>query len=255
MRRCFALLPITVIACRAGPVSVASQQLTSTVSVSSQSTLLVTSPLPLDVLGAVARSNVLAQLNAIVTASTSTGAVRIAKGITMTTSNGSDPSQVMLAVAAPSGAEMITGTLNLTIPALFGISAQITNGGTAQVAHVQGPIALMLDNSVVIQDAGGSVNVAITGGSALVDTRAPPGSTTQVILGSGDIEIDLPVGVSVTIDAQVADTYSVVVNHPALPAAIGPLQTHYATQVNGGLAVIRCSTGLGTITFGVRQGG
>jgi hypothetical protein len=102
---------------------------------------------------------------------------------------------------------------------------------------------------VHVGDAENDVVVGVVTGNAIVETVLDPGTTTQVEVERGDIELRIPEGISVDLQATVRSTGQIVPDHPRLPPFFGRAGDTYNVQIAGGLAVVRLSTVQGNIVI------
>jgi hypothetical protein len=237
--------------CKQGPAYTSHRSFTSTVTFSTENTLAVDSDLSLTMEGAAGQHDITAAIDATVTASTSTRAAQYASNLALTVDR-SKAGTVHLVLAAPKGAEGMSGSMDVHVP--VGLDVQvIEHTGTVVVDHVAGAISVVAASGVRVVDATQNVNVAVSSGNAIVDTRLSGSSVVSVDVDSGDIELDIPNGFDADIQATVVSSGTIVPNHPRLPPFFGMVGDTYHVVLGQGIASVRLQTNVGRILIQERM--
>ncbi len=134
------------------------------------------------------------------------------------------------------------GTLDVTLPDDVDLSV-IERGGTTRVSGVSGDIDVRSLGGVIVDDAERNVRVRAENGPVRVEAAARSGSTTDLWVGNGDVELRLPprLDARVTAEAKIGTVY---LSHPELP--VRPA-TPYDVTVGGGGATVEVASNRGNI--------
>ncbi len=231
--------------CEVGPQFTAQQKTTSTITLVGQRSLLINSALSTTILGERRLNEVEVELDARVSATSSATAHMLAAELEVVEDD-SDPTVLSLTLPMLQQASL-DGTLIIKVPKDLPVVA-IQRSGTLDVIDVQESININAISHVRVTGAERDVSVAIEQGNALVETRATPGTQTIISVGSGSIELTVPLALSANIEAAVGTAGAIIPNHPALSPWVGG-GLPYLANVNGGLSVFRLSTRSGNIVI------
>ena len=236
--------------CDDKPPDAIERTITSTVTLgASVARVTIESWTPLSVSGAVLRTDLFAELEVTLTASSSTVARRLADELTIEVERPSS-TDVIVRVRPPRDA-MLYGILRVRLPAQLAVEG-IVHSGTAEASGLEGPVAFTAQGGVRVTDARDDVTAIVTSGNVSVDTRLPPTHEVRVEVGKGDVELRLPLSLSAQIQADVTTRGEVLIDHPELQPAAGIYRTRYRAELNGGLSTVRVLTQVGNIILRAR---
>jgi hypothetical protein len=239
------LIPIAIASCSEADLHAADAVFTATVTLGNETTLIVDSVLPLVMQGNRRITEVLIDARATITASTSTLARRLADDFSVQIERES-PTTLRLVLPRPDRGA-IGGTFKVTLPAEMHIGV-FERSGTVDILNVAGQMEVNSLGHAKIVQATNSAKINVERGNALIDTTLPQGSTTDVRVGNGDIQLTIPAGISATFDVVVVGEGEIIASHPRLPTNLSGRQS-FRTTVAGGLSIVRLSTGNGRIVI------
>ncbi len=215
---------------------------TSTVALQGETTLHVDSAVPIRIQGEPRIDEVFATLEVALTASTAATADRLAEEAEVLVDR-SESGVLKLTLPAPDHAS-IRGGLGIRAPNDLNVVV-IERAGTVQIENIEGDIIVNARSHVLITGAENNVTVRAEQGNAIVSTRLPPGTTTDILVGAGDVQLTVPTGLSADIEAN-APSGQVITSHPNLPRALNT-RLPYEANVGGGLSIVRLATRQGVI--------
>lgn len=234
-------------ACNEVPQHPAERTLDQTFTLTDELVLAIDSAVSVAVVGAERRDDILAHLEITVTASTSTRARILADSVMLVEERLEEERALILTLPPPTEAG-IGGFLELTIPADLDLSI-IERGGTTEVDGVTGDLAIESVSHVRVTGAEQDVSIETSAGNVLLETALSQGSTTQVTLAVGDIELTVPNTPSVDLQALARSRGGVFPAHPAFPPFFGGPGDIYTAFVGGGLSLAQLVTGGGNIVI------
>lgn len=240
--RALLLLSFTLVACGVvgDPVSF---ERSGAEALGSQRLLVVSAPIELRLVGAARSTELSYTLEGTLTASTTETAERLAEDLDVEITQ--EDSQVSLTLTAPSGATL-SGTLALSLPA--DLNLEVTAAGPGLwVQGVSGDQTLRTASSVRVEGAEGDLSVSVNSGNAILYSALTAGTTTQVEVGAGSIQLFLPAVPSVRLRAVSSDG-QIVVEHPRLPATYSD-QSDYSAVLNGGQSQATLYTRQGSVVL------
>ena len=231
------------VGCETGPRFSSSVTRTATVRLDVEDTMVVNAPISIALRGASRRNAIEVELELTVTASSADTAERAAEGVEIAVSR--RDREVVFGVGGIDGERVqgVSGTYTITGPR--DLDARVVGTGVSvSVEDLEGDIDVQAAANVRILGAEGSVKVQVGTGNAIVDTRAPPGSMTDIRVQNGSVEIRLPSPLSARVIA-VAEGGALLVAHPDLPNPIPGLL--YDVAVGSGLASVTALTRAGNV--------
>lgn len=214
---------------------------TSTVTLGNASLLTVSAPVVVDVVTSAVGREVIAELTAVVTASSADVAQEVADSITI---EATSPDERTRHIAIGSSGEgRIEGVLLLTVPESLELAVSASGLRTQGTKRL---VEARTSAGVEIYKASGSVRIE-TGGGVILDTLMLQ-STEVVVKAAGAVILALPATPSVSLTAVSGGQSAITVTHPALPA-IPSKRTEYQVTVNGGLARAQVQSTAGSVTI------
>lgn len=229
-------------ACGTGEVHTAERTITGSVEASRTRTLMVDSVVEVIVEGSPRLDAIAYELVATITASTATTAERIASSLVVSVDRPTE--QIARLVLAAPRAGTIRGKLTVRAPSDLDLGV-VEKASNVMVSGMVGVVQVDSLSSVRVVDPEGTVSIGVQRGNAIVDSKLPAGERTEILVGTGDIQLTIPRQVSASIEATAGGAGNVVVSHPGLPPVIGTRP--YRTSVNGGLNTVRLSTMNGNV--------
>lgn len=203
--------------------------------------LIVEAPFPLEVVGRSTETELTVAWNLTFTASASETAERLAGSYAAEQST-PEEATVFLGFPIPENAG-VSGRVVLTMPADLDLQIRAL-GGTAEIEGMNRTLNVQAASHVAIRDAVSDVSVTVGTGNIRLETRALPNTTQVLETQSGDIGLQLPQTVSVSLLAETG-AGNLAVTHPEFPP-VAQLN-RYEAEVRGSLARIVLQTGGGNI--------
>lgn len=228
----------------------AERSLTSTVTLRGETRLIVDSLIPIEIRGERRLDEIRVVIDATLTASTSTRANAAAEKLSFDEAH-PDARTVTLSLAAPEDA-LLTGTFRLEVPADMDVKA-VERASTVFIEGMDGAIDVTSVSHVRVVEASKDVRVNVGRGNALVDATLTPGSTVDVRVRAGDVELRVPEALSADIEATFATEGAIITDHARLPPFFGTAGQPYRASVGGGLSIVRIATGTGRIVIRSRS--
>jgi hypothetical protein len=222
---------------------------TSTVPLGQQTTLVVDAPLPLEVVGRRRSTDLVYHLDATMTASTASIAVRLAEAARVKTELEGLEARLEFEGFEPDGGRISGGRLRVWVPDDMDVQL-VGRGGPVDVSAILGDVDVVGATHARVVGAEGSVRVAVDQGNAIAEVAARPGSIVELATNRGDVQVLLPAAPSVTVQAR-ADNGAILVRHPNLPRYAGG-GLPYGAVVNGGLSQVVLTSVAGNVVIDAR---
>jgi hypothetical protein len=233
----------------------AQRRITSTVAIGAgDTTLIIDSIVPIEVHAVPSQKNALAVLDATLTASTSTRAKNLIAAYEVKIDTAMISGSMMTApriTVPPVRDAALGGTLVVTIPSNIGLDVS-ERGSTALFDRIGGPITVVSASSIRATGVERDLMAAVTSGNAIIDVSS--GSPKVFVsVDRGDIDVLLPAGANVVIDAVVTVQGQVLPAYPGLPQlTVTPGETYHAALGANG-APVELSTNVGNIVIEQRR--
>lgn len=237
-------LNLGVLACDSGPQFSASVTRMATVGLESGDTIVVNAPISVDLQGTL-RTDLEVELELTVTASSADVAEAEAKRIEIAVSRRDREIIFGIGGIDPDRVQRVSGTYTVIGP--IDLDARVVSGGSSvSVDGLEGDITIETVADARVIGAEGNVTVEVGTGNAIVDTRALAGTTTDVFVQSGSVELRLPSPLNARVVAA-ATGGALVVNHSELPRPLPGLA--YDVVVRSGLATVAAVTRSGNVVL------
>jgi len=240
------LLTLGLGACGEGYSSEYSFVRTATVTLGQQTNFVLEAPVQVLVTGQPRSTDLVYELRATVTASTTTVARALSEAVTLKTEDTDSRGIRLVFEGADLTDGKISGFLRVWIPEDMDVSL-VGRGGPVDVVDMAGALDLVGATHTRVTGATGPVRVRVDQGNAIAEVAALPGNTVELRTNAGDVQAILPPRPSVAIQAQTGNG-AILVRHPGLPAYPGG-DLPYGAVVNGGLAQVVLQTSVGNVVL------
>jgi hypothetical protein len=234
---------LLVCACEGGKTFDATRSLTSTVTVSTERSVVVDAPVPIVIRGRSSARNILVELEATFTSSSSTVSQQLADALELEVER-PNPNTVRIGFNPPKRGR-ISGEMQVELPDALAVDA-FGRGATADVVDVRGVVRLEAAAGARAVGGENDLSVEVVSGNAIVETRAFPGTVTRVRVRRGDIDITLPRTPSVGLTATLGNG-QLVIAHPELPRFLG--NPPYVANLRGRLATVEIIADFGNVVI------
>ncbi|MFO0724138.1 MAG: hypothetical protein U1E65_10170 [Myxococcota bacterium] len=228
--------------CDTGPIVQEARHFTSTVTLSSEASLILDMPIGFEIDAAPVRTSVLVDFNGAVTASTSSKAKSLAAALDFVVTR-PDAQTVKISLPAPATGSRYLGAVHVFAPPTLKLTAGSL--GSIIIKSWTSEINAAAVGGVEID--GGCCAITISQCTAAVVTTSLQAAQPVNISSSGEIDLFLPARPSIALNAEVADVSQLSIEHPAFPRPVGGLA--YTPILNGGLAPVHVLTQAGRIVI------
>lgn len=233
--------------CGSGSTITAGHVLTATITLGNESALIVNAPIAIAVVGTRRSGEIHVRAELVVTGTTAAAAKEKAEKITLLEER--IPAQGLVRLTLPGTQDELAGKIVLEVPADLDLG--LNGGATIEAKGMDGSYDVRALSTVLIAGAQKNVIARTSAGGIQVETLAAPGSTTDLEVSTGNLDLILPAVPSVQF--QVAAGGGMIgIDHPQLPPWSGG-GNPYQVSVNGGLALARLVTQAGNVLIRGKQ--
>lgn len=235
---------VVPLGCESGTTVTESRSFTATVSLGNAGALQIDSLVPLIVIGE-RREDVVIDIELSVTASSADTAQRSLDAWTL---GERVESGVAFLVLGPAEDGLIGGSARVRAPRDLDLRV-LQRNGTVGVADMERAIQIDAVGPVQVAAADGDLRVRVESGDVRADHLLRAGARVDIGVGSGNVQLDLPVPLDANVDAS--STQGVVSQHRDLPSR--PASVPYRQTAGRGLASIVATTSGGGVVFTERR--